>query len=64
MGPENQESLKEFAAMFQFLENCTSDDPVLNCMATLYGLMPMEVAIDADMSAHWKGLCKGGAAMI
>ena len=64
MGKETKETIKEFAPMFKFMEDCESNDPLLNKMMANYGMMPLTCAANCDLSAGWKCLCKGGAAKV
>jgi hypothetical protein len=64
MGPETKESIKEVEPMFQFMEDCQSDDIEVNPMKKHYGLLPMTCGANSDLSAGWKCLCKGGAAKV
>jgi hypothetical protein len=64
MGKETKETIKEFAPVFQFMEDCESEDIEKNPMAKHYGLMPLTCGANCDLSAGWKCLCKGGAAKV
>jgi hypothetical protein len=64
MGKETKETIKEFGPMFQFMEDCESDDPRKNPMTLHWGMSPLTCAANCDLSAGWKCLCKGGAAKV
>jgi hypothetical protein len=64
MGKETKETIKEFSPMFQFMEDCESDDPTKNPMTLHWGMLPLTCAANCDLSAGWKCLCKGGAAKV
>jgi len=54
MGKETKETIKEFAPMFKFMEDCESNDPLLNQMTANYGMMPLTCAANCNLSAGWK----------
>jgi hypothetical protein len=64
MGKEIKVTIKEFAPMFKFMEDCESNDPIKNPMTAIYGMMPLTCAANCDLSAGWNCLCKGGAAKL
>ena len=55
MNKETKESFQLFEPMFHFFEDCTKLDT-----NRLHDLKPLIVCVNCDMSAQWKGLCKGG----
>jgi hypothetical protein len=55
MNKETNKSFRLFEPMFQFFEDCTKPDT-----NRLQDLKPLRVCVNCDMSAQWKGLCKGG----
>ena len=52
MGKETKETMKEFAPMFKFMEDCESNNPLLNQMTANYGMMPLTYATNCDF-ASW-----------
>ena len=61
LGRETKETFKEFATLFSFLDNLGSVDTI---PPELEGFMPFKCMTNCDLSAQWKGLCKGGAAKV
>lgn len=61
MGRETKETFVEFASLFKFLDNL-SDAATLP--AEMEGFLPFSCMTNCDLSAQWKGLCKGGAAKV
>jgi hypothetical protein len=61
MGRETMETFKEFATLFLFVDNLGSVDTI---PPELEGFMPFKCMTNCDLSAQWKGLCKGGAAKV
>ena len=61
MGRETKEMFEEFATMFSFLDNLSA---VETLPPELEGFMPFRTMTNCDLSAQWKGLCKGGAAKV
>jgi hypothetical protein len=55
MSKETNDSVQLFKPMFQFFEDCTKAET-----NRLQDLKPLTVSVNCDMSAQWKGLCKGG----
>jgi hypothetical protein len=61
MGRETKETFKEFASLFSFLDSLGSVNTI---PPELEGFMPFKCMTNCDLSAQWKGLCKGGAAKV
>lgn len=61
MGRETKQTFKEFASLFQFLDDLSSAATIPVAME---GYHPFSVMTNCDLSAQWKGLCKGGAAKV
>jgi hypothetical protein len=61
MGRETTETFTEFATLFQFLDSLSAAE---NLPPELAGFMPFQCMTNCDLSAQWKGLCKGGAAKV
>ena len=61
MGRETKETFTEFGPLFRFLDNLTEADTLPTEMT---GYMPFSCMTNCDLSAQWKGLCKGGATKV
>jgi hypothetical protein len=61
MGRETKETFTEFGPLFQFFDNLTSAETLPTEMT---GYMPFSCMTNCDLSAQWKGLCKGGATKV
>jgi hypothetical protein len=61
MGRETKETFAEFATLFSFLDNLGAVDTI---PPELEGFKPFRCMTNCDLSAQWKGLCKGGAAKV
>jgi hypothetical protein len=61
MGRETKETFTEFGPLFQFIDNLSGAETLPTEMA---GFMPFTCMTNCDLSAQWKGLCKGGAAKV
>jgi hypothetical protein len=61
MGRETKDTFTEFATLFQFLDNFSEAETLPVEMA---GFVPFSTMTNCDLSAQWKGLCKGGAAKV
>ena len=61
MGRETKETFPEFATLFTFLDNLGA---VETMPVELIDFMPFQCNTNCDLSAQWKGLCKGGAAKV
>ena len=61
MGRETKETFAEFATLFEFFDNLSEAETLPPEMA---GFMPFRCMTNCDLSAQWKGLCKGGAAKV
>ena len=61
MGRETKETFAEFATLFAFFDNLGD---VETMPAELIDFMPFRCMTNCDLSAQWKGLCKGGAAKV
>ncbi len=60
MHRETEESFQAFKPMFDFFEDCSKDET--NPLD--HGIWPVMLCATCDLSAQWKGLCKGGAAKV
>ncbi len=61
MGREAKETFTEFASLFKFLDNLSDAATLPTAME---GFVPFLCMTNCDLSAQWKGLCKGGAAKV
>ena len=61
MGRETKESFADFGLLFKFLDSL-SDETTLPI--ELIGFRAFSCMTNCDLSAQWKGLCKGGAAKV
>jgi hypothetical protein len=61
MGRETKETFKEFAALFKFLDDLSDETTMPKEME---GFKPFSCMTNCDLSAQWKGHCKGGAAKV
>jgi hypothetical protein len=61
MGRETKETFVEFATLFSFLDDLGALETI---PPELEGFMPFRCMTNCDLSAQWKGLCKGGAAKV
>jgi hypothetical protein len=61
MGRETKDTFREFACLFQFFDNLSEEGKLPN---ELDGFKPFSCMTNCDLSAQWKGLCKGGAAKV
>ena len=61
MGKETKESFCEFRSLFQFLDDLSDEQTIPNL---LHGFKSFNCMTNCDLSAQWKGLCKGGAAKV
>ncbi len=59
MGQEKKETFTEFGSLFKFVDDI-SDEATLPTEMT--GFILFLCMTNCDLSAQWKGLCKGGAA--
>ena len=59
MGRETKETFTEFGTLFKFLDNLSVEALMPKEME---GFRPFSCMTNCDLSAQWKGLCKGGAA--
>jgi hypothetical protein len=57
MGRETKQTFTEFASLFQFLDDLSTAATI---PVTMQGFLPFSVMTNCDLSAQWKGLCKGG----
>ena len=58
---KTKETFTEFGPLFQFLDNLTDAE---NLPTEMTGYMPFSCMTNCDLSAQWKGLCKGGATKV
>ena len=61
MGRETKETFTEFGPLFKFLDDLSDATTMPNEMQ---GFCPFVCMTNCDLSAQWKGLCKGGAAKV
>ncbi len=61
MGRETKQTFTEFASLFQFLDDLSTAATI---PVAMQGFLPFSVMTNCDLSAQWKGLCKGGAAKV
>ncbi|KAI2497531.1 hypothetical protein MHU86_16985 [Fragilaria crotonensis] len=61
MGRETKETFTEFGSLFKFVDDI-ADEATLPTEMT--GFIPFTCMTNCDLSAQWKGLCKGGAAKV
>lgn len=61
MGRETKQTFTEFALLFRFLDDLSTAETI---PVTMAGFLPFSVMTNCDLSAQWKGLCKGGAAKV
>ena len=61
MGRETKETFAEFSTSFSFLDNLGRVNTI---PPELEGFKPFRCMTNCDLSAQWKGLCKGGAAKV
>ena len=61
MGCETKETFTEFGTLFQFLDNLSVEALMPKEMEEF---RPFSCMTYCDLSAQWKGLCKGGAAKV
>ena len=61
MGRETEETFAEFATLFTFFDNLCEVEIM---PAELVDFMPFRCMTNCNLSAQWKGLCKGGAAKV
>jgi hypothetical protein len=61
MGRETKETFHEFASLFQFFNDLSKEGSI---PTELEGFKPFSCMTNCDLSAQWKGLCKGGAAKV
>ena len=61
VGRETKETFVEFATLFTFFDNLSDIETM---PAELTDFMPFQCMTNCDLSAQWKGLCKGGAAKV
>ena len=61
MGRKTKESFADFGSLFMFFDSL-SDETTLPIELT--GFRAFSCMTNCDLSAQWKGLCKGGAAKV
>jgi hypothetical protein len=61
MGRETKESFGEFCSFFQFFDDLSQEGTIPEL---LQDFKPFNCMTNCDLSAQWKGLCKGGAAKV
>jgi hypothetical protein len=61
MGRETKETFTEFGPLFKFVDDISDETTMPNEMD---GFKPFRSMTNCDLSAQWKGLCKGGAAKV
>ena len=61
MGRETTETFTEFGSMFNFFDNLSD---ATTMPTEMEGFFPFACMTNCDLSAQWKGLCKGGAAKV
>jgi hypothetical protein len=61
MGRETRETFTEFGALFKFLDDLSNTTTMPREME---GFKAFSCMTNCDLSAQWKGLCKGGAAKV
>jgi hypothetical protein len=59
MGRETKESFCMFRMLFQFFDDLSDEQTISD---SFHGFKPFECMTNCDLSAQWKGLCKGGGA--
>jgi len=59
MGWETKETFTEFGPLFKFLDDLSDATTMPTKME---GFIPFSCMTNCDLSAQWKGLCKGFAA--
>jgi hypothetical protein len=61
MGRETKETFTEFATLFKFFDDLSEETTM---PIEMTGFKPFQCLTNCDLSAQWKGLCKGGAAKV
>jgi hypothetical protein len=61
MGRETKDTFQEFGSLFQFFDDLSEENDMPEVMN---GFQPFTCMTNCDLSAQWKGLCKGGAAKV
>ena len=61
MGCETKETFADFGSMFKFLDSLSD---AATMPIELMGFLPFSTMTNCDLSAQWKGLCKGRAAEV
>jgi hypothetical protein len=64
MGKESKQMFETFRPMFQFFDSCASEDVEKNPLLSPEGMKPLNVAVNCDLAACWRGLQKGGGAKV
>ena len=62
MGREMKETFTEFGTLFKFLDDISEVETL--SATEMAGFMPFSTMTNCDLSAQWKGLCKGGATKV
>jgi hypothetical protein len=61
MGRETNDTFQEYATLFKFFDDLSEEASIPEEMN---GFRPFCCMTNCDLSAQWKGLCKGGAAKV
>lgn len=61
MGRETKETFKEFGTLFKFIDDISDE---ITMPGAMEGFKAFRSMTNCDLSAQWKGLCKGGAAKV